>query len=87
MNAIELPLTFATAGLIGLGGLALVMGAAFSSLAELLALLPRRSAWVGSGARPPSAHLLRSGVHRPYKSVLVAAALAWQDDLDAFTDP
>lgn len=42
MDTIELPLMFVTAGLVGLGGLAIMMGAAFCSLAELLALLPGR---------------------------------------------
>jgi hypothetical protein len=46
---IELPLTFATAGLVGLGGLALLMGAALSSVAELLVLLRERRDWAGGG--------------------------------------
>jgi hypothetical protein len=47
VNMIELPLTLATAGVVGLGGLALLMGAALSSVAELLALFRERNDWAG----------------------------------------
>ena len=80
VNTIELSLAFVTAGLLGLGGLALVMGAALASLAELLALLPRRSGWAGGSGRPPRAHILASGVRRPAASALVAALLGGPAD-------
>src|SRR5262245_35340319 len=82
MNTIELPLTFATAGILGLGGLALLMGAVVSSLAELLALLRRRGGWVGNEARPPGGHVVRWGMRRPRPRPLVETALAWQDGSD-----
>jgi hypothetical protein len=85
VNTIELPLAFVTAGLLGLGGLALVMGAALSSLAELLALLPRHGGWAGGSARAPRAHVLASEVRRPSASALVAALLGGQTDPGAPT--
>ena len=85
MNTIELPLTYATAGVVGLGGLALLMGAALASLAELLALLPRRRGWAGYAVRPPGSDLGRSGAPRPRAGALVATVLAWQDGTDAYT--
>jgi hypothetical protein len=87
VNTIELPLAFVTAGLIGLSGLAFVMGAALSSLAELLALLRKRGGWIGSGARPREAHFLESGARPPSASALVAALLGGEADPDASTHP
>jgi hypothetical protein len=76
----ELSLTFATAGLIALGGLALVMGAAVSSLAELLALLPRRGGWAGSEMSSrgyPCCHPVCVG---PMAGVTMAASPAGERD-------
>lgn len=87
MDTIEFPLTLATAGVMGLGGLALLMGAALSSLAELLALLPGRGSWAGSGGRSPASHIGRSGLHRPRAGALVATVLGWKDGSDALIQP
>ena len=57
----EFPLTFATAGLVGLGGLALVMGTALSSLAELLALMPGRTGWIGGELKSKGHPILKGG--------------------------
>ena len=48
MSIPVLSLALVMAGLMGLGGLALMMGTALSSLAELLALLLRTDGWIGS---------------------------------------
>ena len=48
MDMIELPLIVAAGGLVGVGALALTMGAALSSLAELSAILPARG-WSDGG--------------------------------------
>jgi hypothetical protein len=57
----EFPLTFVTAGLVGLGGLGLVMGTALSSLAELLALMPGRSGWIGGDLKSNRHPILKGG--------------------------
>jgi hypothetical protein len=87
MNTIEFPLTFATAGVVGMGGLALLMGAALSSLAELLALLPGRGSWAGSGGRSSASHVGRSGRPRPHAGALVATVLGWKEGNDALIQP
>jgi hypothetical protein len=85
VNSIEIPLTFATAGLVGLGGLAFLMGAALSLVAELLAMLRRHRNWVRSNPRSPGRPVVRSGpgLHRSQADPAVTAVLAsWQDDSD-----
>ena len=81
----EFPLTFATAGLVGLGGLALVMGTALSSLAELLTLLPGRGGWAGADPRSQGHQVLRGGTRRPHGGTLMAAAVAGEGATDAVT--
>jgi hypothetical protein len=87
MSTIEFPLAFATAGVVGLGGLALLMGAALSSLAELLALLPGRGCWAGGGGKPPARHAGRSGLRRLQAGALVATVLGWKEGSDALIQP
>jgi hypothetical protein len=82
VNTIEVPLTFVTAGLVGLGGLALLMGAALSSLAELLALMPGRGGWVGSGAGLKGRGM-RLSPPRPRAGALAAIVLPGQDGCEA----
>ena len=86
VNAIEFPLTFATAGLVGLGGLALLMGAVLSSVAELLALLRARRGWAGGDGRGPGIPVARSGLPRPRAGALVATVLAWHEGSETNPD-
>jgi hypothetical protein len=65
MNTIEIPWTLATAGLVGLGGLAFLIGAVLSSVAELLALLRAHRDWAGSDARSSQSPVMRPGLRRP----------------------
>ena len=81
VDAREFSFTLVIAGLIGLSGLALVMGTALSSLAELLALLVRPD----GSARPPGARVLPLGIGRPYGRALLHAVLAWHDGTGGFT--
>jgi hypothetical protein len=82
MDTIELPLIFATAGLVGLSGLAALMGAAFCSLAELLALLPARD---GCGAKRHGRPLLRPRARpAPFAGTMMAAVVR-EDGADPST--
>jgi hypothetical protein len=78
-------LALVMAGLTGLGGLALVMGTALSSVAELLALLLRTDGWVGSCGSPLGTDVRPSGIRRPYDRALFRAVAAWQDENGGFT--
>jgi hypothetical protein len=71
------------AGLIGLGGLALVMGMALSSLAELLALL-RPDSCAGSYGGSLGGNVLSAGIRRPHDRALFRAG-AWRRDSGRFT--
>ena len=84
MNVAGLSFALLITGLIGLGGLALVMGTALSSLAELLALL-RTDRWVGSRG-PLGGNVLPSGTRRPHDRALFRAVAAGQDNDGGFTD-
>ena len=86
MNTIEIPLSFATAGLVGLGGLAFLMGAVLSLVAELLAVLRERRNWASSGPRAPGSLVGRPGVHRSQAGTLVTAVLARENDSDTSTE-
>jgi hypothetical protein len=72
------------AGLIGLGGLALVMGMALSSLAELLALL-RTDSCVGSNGGSLGGNVLPAGIRRPHDRAPFRAGVAWWRDSGRFT--
>jgi hypothetical protein len=85
MDRIELPLVFATVGLVGLSGLAVLMGAAFCSLAELLALLPARGVSHGREAKRHGRPLLRTRARAaPFARAMVAAVVC-EDGADPFT--
>ena len=86
MNTIEIPLSFATAGLVGLGGLAFLMGAVLSLVAELLAVLRERRNWTSSGPRAPGRLVGRPGVHRSQAGTLVSTVLAWENGSDTSTE-
>ena len=86
MNTIEIPLSFATAGLVGLGGLAFLMGAVLLLVAELLAVLRERRNWASSGARAPGSLAGRPGVHRSQAGTLVTTVLARENGSDAGTE-
>jgi hypothetical protein len=85
MDRIELPLVFATVGLVGLSGLAALMGAAFCSLAELLALIPARGGSDGREAKRHGRPVLRPGARAaPFARAMVAAVIC-EDGADPFT--
>ena len=83
MNTIEIPWTLATAGLVGLGGLAFLMGAVLSAVAELLALLRAHRDWAGSDARSSGSPAMRPGLRRPQAGHVVTTVLAWPAGSDA----
>jgi hypothetical protein len=78
MDTIELPLVFATVGLVGLGGLAVLMGTAFCSLAELVTLVARRGGLDGGETH---GHGRRPSRPEP------ASSLAWKGGAPAIRAP
>ena len=86
MNTIEIPLSFATVGLVGLGGLAFLMGAVLSLVAELLAVLREHRNWASSGVRAPGSLVARPGAHRSQAGTLVTTVPARVDGSDASTE-
>jgi hypothetical protein len=79
MNTVELPLTFATAGLVGLGGLAFLMGAVLSLVAELLAVLRGHRNWARGNAKSSGRSVVRHTLPGPRAASLVTTVLAWQN--------
>jgi hypothetical protein len=82
VSTFEIPLTFAAAGLVGLGGLAFLMGAVLSLVAELLAVLRGHRNWVRSDGKTPGRAAVRPGLRQPHSGDLVTTVLAWQNRSD-----
>jgi hypothetical protein len=74
-------LTFATAWLLSLGGLAVLMSAVLVSVAELLVLGGPRS-WGTRDVRSPELQVVRPGVGRYPARALVARVIAQENRLD-----
>jgi hypothetical protein len=85
VNVIEFPFILATAGLAGVSGLALLMGTALSSLAELLTLLPGRASWLGHGARLRGHDIQGPGARRRQTGALLTAILSGEDGANRLT--